>query len=88
MPEGRDFHVILGALSTLNGETRASYARPGHEQHADFHGHHHSHDDGEDDHDHEHGEGDVEEEGGLSFRELESLFYFSFFVFGTNLLKG
>ncbi|CAG0888523.1 unnamed protein product [Darwinula stevensoni] len=36
LPTGKDFHVILGVVSRLNGETKSSYARPGHEQHSHF----------------------------------------------------
>ena len=36
LPTGKDFHVILGVVSHLSGETKSSYARPGHEQHSHF----------------------------------------------------
>ena len=34
LPQGRDFHISLGAVSTLNNVTKASYAKVNHGQHA------------------------------------------------------
>ena len=34
LPQGRDFHISLGAVSTLNNVTKASYAKVSHGQHA------------------------------------------------------
>jgi hypothetical protein len=44
--EGRDYHVTVGIVSTMNGVTKVTYARVTHEQHAtenivvfEFHSH-------------------------------------------------
>ena len=58
LTEDRDYHVTIGAVSTLNNVTKVSYAKVSHEQHAkenlvvfEFHDHDHDHHRGNDDHD-------------------------------------
>ena len=53
LERGRDYHITVGAVSTLNNVTKVSYAKVSHDQHAmenvvvfEFDTHHH--------HDHEH----------------------------------
>ena len=50
LESNRDYHVTIGAVSTLNGVTKVSYAKVSHDQHAmenlvvfEFHDHHHHH---------------------------------------------
>lgn len=79
LPAGRDFHVTIGAVSTLNNVTKVSYASVSHDQHdlenlVIFEFHHHD-DDEEHDHDHHLTAYETEfetEHGKKSVSELES----------------